>query len=100
MFAPQWGGGGGGVLIKWKSPIHLFLPGTLGAAPWRMACSAVPRLSSCPRLRTQPPASSNPQTFADVILGTCWINDPEVQSFCIKFLSGLKEARAALLLSV
>ena len=49
---------------------------------------------------TDSTSSSNPQTFADVILGTCWINDPEVQSFCIKFLSGLKEARAALLLSV
>ena len=53
--------------------------------------------STLPRLASQPCVASNPQPFADVILGTCWIEDRDIQSFCILFLSSLKEARALLL---
>ena len=41
----------------------------------------------------------NPQRFTELVLGTCWINDPLVKSFCIEFLSDLKSARATKLLN-
>ena len=37
------------------------------------------------------------QDFLEVMTGTCWVDDINIQKFCIHFLSKLKAARTALL---
>ena len=39
----------------------------------------------------------HPQDFLEVMTGTCWVDDTNIQKFCIYFLSKLKAARMALL---
>ena len=83
--------------LRGHSPFYLNLPGTQ-VHRHSLLDDALPIISTMYNMAST--SNSNPQSFADVILGTCWIDDPEVQSFCIQFLSSLKEARAALFLSM
>ena len=41
-----------------------------------------------------PDPTSDPKHFSDIMLGTCWIDDPDVHCFCIQFLNQLKLIRA------
>ena len=55
--------------------------------------------SAPPHVRRQLPClSEEPSRFTELVLGTCWIDDSDVHSFCVEFLSKLKRARAAKLL--
>ena len=51
-----------------------------------------------PTVRSQiPDPQIHPQDFLEVMTGTCWVDDIDVQKFCIHFLSKLRAARTTLL---
>ena len=54
-----------------------------------------PRPLYGPKSRTR--SRVHPQDFLEVMTGMCWVDDTNVQKFCIHFLSKLKAVRTALL---
>ena len=55
-------------------------------------------LEAPPTVRSQiPDPRVHPQDFLEVMTGTCWVDDINVQKFCIHSLSKLKAARTAFL---
>ena len=50
-----------------------------------------------PTVRSQIPDPRELQDFLEVMTGTSWVDDINVQKFCIHFLSKLRAARTALL---
>ena len=84
------------------STCKLCASGTEDAEHFISSCQAlsVKRLSllqdAPPSVLAQlPDPTSDPKHFSDIMLiGTCWIDDPDVQCFCIQFLNQLKVTRA------
>ena len=51
-----------------------------------------------PTIRSKIPGPRvHPQDFLEVMTGTCWVDDINVQKFCIHFLSELRATRTAFL---
>ena len=40
-----------------------------------------------------PDPTSNPEEFIGIVLGTCWVNCDELQTFCVNFLDQLRSAQ-------
>ena len=87
-------------MLSWRTlPIFISSCPLLEAKRRKLLSHAPPQLQDIDTYTDMnlPDPARDQALFANVMLGIDWIEDIEVQAFCINFLAALKELRAELI---